>query len=211
MPGLGLKFNTGDGEAFSPDWSPDGQKIVFIHSNQGSSNLAVVNIGTGETKTLPLKIINRRKHVHNANFKKITDPIWSPDGRNIAFAALTSGVETRLFLTGAQGGIVIAVTNEPKSTEHIQQFAPSWQPIFDINKDGVADVVDATNPKINTIKPFPLKVQPTKAMGDCLKEAPNNAPDKNHDGVIDTCEQQVATVIPVFAPVPVKKESCGCN
>ncbi|RMD87385.1 MAG: biopolymer transporter Tol [Calditrichaeota bacterium] len=65
------KFNL-DG-LYSPDWSPDGQEIVFVGTKNGYADLYVYNL-------------------QDQNLKKITndvfsdlEPRWSPDGKKIVF------------------------------------------------------------------------------------------------------------------------------
>lgn len=56
-----------------PDWSPDGQQIVFSSERDGHREIYVMNRdGTGQQR---LTSSDR----HN------TDPVWSPDGQWIAF------------------------------------------------------------------------------------------------------------------------------
>ena len=55
--------------------SPDGKKIAFVHNNDGSSNLAMIDVnGT-----------NKRMFTNFNNGSQCYYPAWSPDGTQIAF------------------------------------------------------------------------------------------------------------------------------
>lgn len=76
--------NERDG-ACEPDWSPDGQKIVYVSpcrqkqdTYQGSS-LFIVDVNTHDRTALPVNL--------GGDF----EPAWSPDGKYIAFTSLRDG------------------------------------------------------------------------------------------------------------------------
>lgn len=64
----------------SPVWSPDGKRIAFLSDRDGTRQLHVMWLDTGEVAQLT--------HYTGA----IGNPVWSPDGRQIAF---TSTVEDK--------------------------------------------------------------------------------------------------------------------
>ena len=59
------------GKEYSPDWSPDGQKIVF-YQDTSTKGLRIFTIRPDGT--------DRQLVVQDGK-----DPVWSPDGRKIAF------------------------------------------------------------------------------------------------------------------------------
>ena len=60
----------------SPRWSPDGKRVAFISSREGSkAQLFVINAGGGEAEQV------KTKHAPSSA------PLWSPDGQHIAFKA----------------------------------------------------------------------------------------------------------------------------
>ena len=71
--------------ACQPDWSPDGQQIVFTspcakkRSRYPGSSLIVMTVETGELIHLP------------ASLEGDFDPAWSPDGEWIAYTSLING------------------------------------------------------------------------------------------------------------------------
>jgi len=74
--GAGLQPLTGETEeALSPAWSPDGSKMVYTQFAAGRGALVVLTLATGQRATVP----------GIAADLNIT-PVFSPDGRSLAFA-----------------------------------------------------------------------------------------------------------------------------
>ncbi|MEM7581833.1 MAG: protein kinase [Acidobacteriota bacterium] len=82
----------------SPAFSPDGRSLVYFQPEVGArGSLWVVPVAGGQ----PRRLIDRR-------FAG-SDPVWTPDGRWIIFAADLSG-ETYLWCVSAQGGDPLQLT-----------------------------------------------------------------------------------------------------
>ncbi len=127
--------STARGQGMSPQMSPDGNRIAFVHrpENGGHLRLAIVNVrGPVTTNELQLDAD------HDA-----VDPHWSPDGRFIAYASnlregqpvdlqrepdgrFREGEETHsfLWLVGADGRNPIQLTHGENFEGH---------PVFDPN------------------------------------------------------------------------------
>jgi TolB protein len=74
--GVDLQPLTGETEeALSPAWSPDGSKMVYTQFNAGRGALVVLTLATGQRATVPGTTADLN----------IT-PVFSPDGKNLAFA-----------------------------------------------------------------------------------------------------------------------------
>lgn len=87
----------GEGSAYSPHWSPDGEEIAFAQVQKGHSReIYVLNIASKRERRLT-------HAVHGVwNF----EPKWSPDGKKILYAAAVDGrVDSMsLMLTDKDGG-----------------------------------------------------------------------------------------------------------
>ena len=109
---------TGEGsilepDAFDPDYSPDGSKIVYSALPEGGSTQEIyVHGGSG---TSPARLTN--------NTDDDADPVWSPDGTKIAFRSNREG-DSAIYTMNADGSNQTRITNDPDYQEE-----PSWQPL----------------------------------------------------------------------------------
>ncbi len=93
-----------EGGSFAPEWSPDGQKIVFDSTRDGNFEVYVIDADGSNVQRL----------THND--KVDARPAWSPDGQRIAFHSSRDGMGTRgrgdveIYVMDADGGNVERLT-----------------------------------------------------------------------------------------------------
>ncbi len=116
VDGTGLHQLTDDQfGACQPDWSPDGQRMVFISpcdENQElyeTASLFVINADGSGLEPLPT--------TGGGDF----DPAWSPDGKYIAFTSLRNSYRPQIFLMD-----VATKEVEQLSTDDIRDYQPEW-------------------------------------------------------------------------------------
>ncbi len=124
----------------TPSWSPDGTQVIFARSPDAGSTtmfMAVPAIG-GEAAGFEVVFPNNGAANYN--------PVYSPDGRWVAFWANTGG-QFDIWVTSSRGpafGLYQITTNTAIDLE------PSWSPdgtqlAFASFRSGVSDIFVATN------------------------------------------------------------------
>lgn len=99
-------FTVLGGLSFHPEWSPDGDWVVYVSNEGGSMDLWKKPLAGGKSEQLTTFEGNE------------TDPAWSPNGRSIAFRK--DGAESGLFIIPAAGGSAYQLTDFGR--------APAWSP-----------------------------------------------------------------------------------
>ena len=110
-------------EGRSPDWSPDGEAIVFVSNRSGQPNIYKTDINGEEVQQLTNEASNG-------------SPSWSPDGQWIAFSSRRDGdIFSWIYLMTADGR---------RQRKLVQGRNPVWSPdgkqmvyILDIAGSGV--------------------------------------------------------------------------
>jgi Tol biopolymer transport system component len=117
-----------------PRWSPDGQRIGFWSNRDGNPEIYV---------TLALTV---GVNADGGNVVRLTNnpasddrPIWSPDGKRIAFVSDRDG-NCEIYVMNADGSNQTRLTNNPA-----RDVYPVWSPdgtriMFVSNRDGAFDI-----------------------------------------------------------------------
>jgi Tol biopolymer transport system component len=96
------------GKEYSPDWSPSGHRIVF-HQYTPTKGLRIFTIRPDGT--------DRQLVIQDGK-----DPVWSPDGRKIAFTR-----DGNAYTVNPDGSGVTEVPGTPKENG-LSESLPSWGP-----------------------------------------------------------------------------------
>lgn len=142
---------------FSPNWSPDGDEVVFTGVNfSGKSDLYIYNFPEKKLKKLTNDFYDDR------------DPTWSPNGQFIAFSSDRSPAGKsgayNLFLCKIETGDIVYLT----FGDH-KDLTPSWSPdgraiVFTSDRDGAFNIWTMTLP--------PEKTQYVASIGGVSSNAP---------------------------------------
>lgn len=101
----------------SPDWSPNGHRLVLIRPSRPGSPVGRIHVVGARGRGL--QPIGKRKDLAN--------PVWSPDGRWLAFHGFELGVHIRRFLPHARLRL-IAETQTGSEDAFVTSFDATWQP-----------------------------------------------------------------------------------
>ena len=102
-------------------WSPDGRKLAFLYSSCGQFcfNLYVVNSDGSGLRNLTSKL---GAGGYGPGAGLASDPVWSPDGRKIAFVRLSKRLG--VYVVNADGSGMRNLTPKPVGT----YASPAWSP-----------------------------------------------------------------------------------
>ena len=101
----------------SPDWSPDGGRLVLVRPIRHGAFFGRLHVVGARGRGL--RAIGSRRD--------LADPVWSPDGRWLAFYGFDVGVHRRRFLPHARL-FEIAASQYGSEGAFVSSFDPAWQP-----------------------------------------------------------------------------------
>ena len=123
----GAQYAVGDDA--NPDWSPDGQEIVFNATRGGGDTLFIMSMTTHPPTAYPIWPSSAARRTIS------TEPVFSPSGNEIAFVEANRGLqiydEMRVSEEDGQwlaNGPATALRKQPWNAASFDS-APDWQPI----------------------------------------------------------------------------------
>ena len=128
------------GRTASLAWSSDGKKLLFLQDNVGCGDfcfhLYVLNADGSGLRDLTRKLAGGDR----PGAGPASDPVWSPDGRRIAFVRLNT--RHGVYVVNADGSGVRNLTPKPRGAAYA---APAWSPdgrkiAFASERDGNSEI-----------------------------------------------------------------------
>jgi TolB protein len=115
------------GYDYQPDWSPDGQHVVYTHYSGSAIDLSLLDLASGRTRTLL------------ANGAVNVEPRWSPDGKRLAFVSTAYEGRWHIFIAAIDSagnlGSPERITPDTLSglpryyyNAYDQYLSPTWSP-----------------------------------------------------------------------------------
>ena len=104
----------------SPDWSPDGQSLVFSGYSGGRFDIFIIQDMEGKRKLRRLTTAKKR----NGRWANNESPSFSPDGRQIVFVSDRSGTN-QLYTMSVDGSFLKRITFDKYSYK-----SPKWSPLI---------------------------------------------------------------------------------
>jgi Tol biopolymer transport system component len=116
--GLRVITDTPSADPSSPDWSPDGRKLVFALLAGVTGPVRIQTIKADGTK---------RRTVVAPSHSWASGPVFSPDGKKVAFECVCGDKgDPDVWVMGAEGTNPTDVTPIPKSSRWRAESAPDW-------------------------------------------------------------------------------------
>ena len=116
------QLTAGSGDDIQPKWTPDGQSVLFVRSNQPSGKLEPGDVFgqyvNGDIWKKDLGTGKEEKFLDNA-----FNPSFSADGKTIAVDASWAGPR-RIWIVDAQGHNPQQITSD--SSEAVDHLEPNW-------------------------------------------------------------------------------------
>ena len=78
-------LDTGKGDAFYPQWSPDGTQIAFLRCGDGPCEIATVPAAGGSVRSIRILSDYERPADHPYHQYRQLSPVWTSDGKSLIY------------------------------------------------------------------------------------------------------------------------------
>lgn len=136
-------------------FSPDGSRFATVTFAEGDNQIVILDTSDGDIV----------QEVATPGIGAISDPAWSPDGSEIAFAGQVGGI-TDLYIVDVNGGGMRQVTDD-KNTQLQPSYSPDGRTIVFVTEDPaetdfelltygnkVLGFLDTQSNAVRTVEPF---------------------------------------------------------
>src|SRR6202790_2730432 len=96
--GVAQELTDGPGYDYQPDWSPDGNSLVYVSYQKDALELWLLDLATGKTRQL------------TEGGAVNVEPRWSPDGRRITYVSTAYNKRFHIFVAEVRDGELAKVT-----------------------------------------------------------------------------------------------------
>lgn len=120
--------------ALAPDVSPDGRRVVYTQNHQGTTFLVLAE------RTASGTLQNPRTIYRGADYDQVFTPVFSPDGKTIAFSSWSKGGFRDIRLIDPDTGVIEEITADRALDQN-----PAWSPdgktlFFSSDRTGIFNV-----------------------------------------------------------------------
>ena len=172
--GRATRITSNDTQAILGDWSPNGEWLVYYRDGNSALSSGLSSVFSIEKQGLWLR------NPDGVNLLRITagddrDPVWSPDGKNIAFVRWDDGNADVFVLRKLANGTWQDGVEVTRLTQHqADDLSPNWAPdarsiVFVSFRDGSAEI-------------YSMRVDGSNQRRLTKNEADDLAPDWSSDG-----------------------------